>query len=126
MRPGPMRMQRRCTAGSSTADDQHIRGVLGREINVLLNRTVALQQGRQLDDGALISVGAKADRTIGARAVIRVVFMDKLIAVSCRELWKNLFTAGVPGLVYDLLKRVNVHVFSPSFVSSRAHRVILS
>jgi hypothetical protein len=35
--------------------------------------------------------------------------MDQLVAFSGRELGKGLFTSSIPRLVYDLLKRMDVH-----------------
>lgn len=102
-------MERRRASGPATADDQDIGGILGSEIQPVLNGAVSFQQGRQFQNGLVSLIRAESDRAIGAGAEIRVIFVNQLIAIGRRELWDGLFTAGIPGLVNDLLKRVNVH-----------------
>jgi hypothetical protein len=38
-----------------------------------------------------------------------MIFVDQLIAIRWRELGKGLLASGIPRLMYDLLKGVDVH-----------------
>jgi hypothetical protein len=80
-----------------------------RELGPILDGTVALQQGRQLDDGLVPFIGAESNRPIGAGAKVGMILVNQLIAVGGRKLRKCLFPPGISSLVYDLLERVNIH-----------------
>ena len=107
-----MRMERRGAAGATTADHEDIARILRRQVGMILNGAVAFEQRRQLDDRLVALVGAEPDRPIGAGPVIRMIFMNQLIALCGRKLGDGLLAAGIPSLVDDLLQCVDVHVFT--------------
>src|SRR5215510_14485316 len=112
-----MRMQGCSTPGPAAADHQHISRVLRREIDIVLDWAVTLQQRGQLDHGSVSLVGTEPNRSIGAGAIVRMIFMDQLIAVCGREFRNRLLATGIPCLMHDLLECVDVHLFSPSMVT---------
>src|SRR5262245_28718494 len=105
-----MRMQRRCTARAAAADDQHIRRMVGRDIDRAADGAVPLKQGRQFDHGLVAFVRTESDRSIRAGAIVRVIFMNQLIAVGRGKFGDGLLAASIPGLMNNLLKCVNIHV----------------
>ena len=45
-----------------------------------------------------------------------MIFVDQLVTIRWREFGKGLLASGIPRLVHDLLKGVDVHCFNPSIV----------
>ena len=113
---GRMRMERRRTAGAAAAHHQDVGRVVGRQIEPVGNRAIALQQCRQLDNRLIPLIGTEADRPIGSLTKIRMIFVDQLVTIRWRELGKGLLASSIPRPVHDLLKGVDVHCFNPSIV----------
>ncbi len=105
------------TTRPSTTDDQDITGIVRREISIVLDRAIALQQGRKLDDGFVALIGTEFDWPVGAGPEIWMVLMNQLIAVCRRKLGDGLLAPGIPRLVYDLLERMNIHSVVQSLVN---------
>jgi len=102
-------VQRRRATGSAAADHQHVRLMMGNQVDAIVDRAVPLEQRRQLDDRFFSFIRTKAKGTIGTGPVIGMVLMNQLIAVGRRQSRERLFSSGIAGLVDDLLQCVNVH-----------------
>ena len=104
-----MCMERRRTTGTTSAHHQNVGCVVGREIEVVSDGAVTLQQRGQLNDRPIAVIGAKTDRPIGSLAIIWVIFVDQLVTIGWRELRKRLLASSIPGVVHDLLKGMDIH-----------------
>lgn len=79
---------------------------------MFVERAVPLKQSGQLDDGSFPLIGSKPERAVGTGSIIRMVFMNQLIAIGDRQSRKGLLSSGVTGLVNDLLQRMDIHMMS--------------
>jgi hypothetical protein len=111
LRSGSVRMQRRSTSGSAATDHEDIGRIVRSQVLVVVNGAVTLKQRRQLDYRPVAFVRTESDRPVGAGSIVRMIFVNQLIAVGGRKFCNGLFPTGIPRAVNNLLKCVDIHLF---------------
>lgn len=86
-------------------------------------RAIALEQRSQFDNSFIIGIRPKSNWTIGTRSIIRMIFVNQLVAIGRGKLWNGLLATSISGLVNNLLECMNIHGFTFSAEhSTRAMR----